>query len=167
MNTPEQDLELAFDKAYWLHQPAPVREMQHMPNVGTDGSLTSSPRGPKALELTQQGYDIDVPIMVYDWDPYFFMLVRESQGMSESYLNGKKLRVSSKIEDYPPIDPPPPSAPLPDGKLVKGFAFADLYFSTDAGRLVPDGTRIQEGGVNYMKQVTQGLVGTTHLFKRV
>lgn len=166
-NTPEQDKMLAFVQAYWLAQPAPVRAFQKMQNTNPDGTISDA-RGILALQLNSHGYDIDFPIMVWDWNPYYIMLIRENEGvLHPQYLNGKAIKVSSDIKDYPPLDPPPAPTPSSGVKLVGNWAFNDIYYSTEAGKAIADGGEISEDGGKYRKMISQGLMGATHLFKRV
>jgi hypothetical protein len=61
-----------FDAAYWAGQPAAVQQLQHIQNPEQRAAL--------AEQLTQQGYSIDVPIMVWGWDPAITTSARESMG---------------------------------------------------------------------------------------
>jgi hypothetical protein len=66
-STPE-----SFDAAYWAGQPAAVQQLQNIQNPEQRAAL--------AEQLTQQGYSIDVPIMVWGWDPAITTSARESMG---------------------------------------------------------------------------------------
>ncbi len=59
------------DEAYWAEQPAAVQALQGMPPDQV---------GPAAMALAQQGYAIDVPIMVWGWDPLTTMVERQNYG---------------------------------------------------------------------------------------
>jgi hypothetical protein len=59
------------DEAYWAEQPAAVQALQNMP---------ADQVGPAAMALAQQGYVIDVPIMVWGWDPLTTMVERQNYG---------------------------------------------------------------------------------------
>jgi hypothetical protein len=59
------------DQAYWAEQPAAVQALQNMP---------LDQRGQAALALAQQGYTIDVPIMVDGGDPLTIMMERQQYG---------------------------------------------------------------------------------------
>lgn len=59
------------DQAYWAEQPAAVQALQNMP---------LDQRGQAALALAQQGYSIDVPIMVDGGDPLTIMMERQQYG---------------------------------------------------------------------------------------
>lgn len=165
MNTPEQDLMLGFVKAYWAAQPPAVRAFQHMPNSNPDGTV-SSLRGELAVALTQQGYDVDLPIMVWDWNPYWIMQIRENEGVTNPmYLNGKPIHVSSSQANYPPFDPPAAPEPAPDTRVVGRYTgFLNWYFSTEAGKDVPNGRSVSQDGAAFVKEITQTLTGPAHKF---
>ena len=63
--------QLDFDKAYWLSEPPEVRDLQ---------SLDPDPRSARASELAIKGFTVDVPIMVWGWDPYLVMKLRQDFG---------------------------------------------------------------------------------------
>src|SRR5581483_3831132 len=62
----------SFDQLYWSSQPAPVRQLQDIQDPSRRAQL--------AGQLQQQGYSIDVPIMVWGWDPATTMAARQSFG---------------------------------------------------------------------------------------
>lgn len=59
-------------EAYWAAQPAEVQAI--MDQTTEEGRLTL------AHELVDKGFTIDVPIMVWGWDPLTTMIVRRAQG---------------------------------------------------------------------------------------
>jgi hypothetical protein len=61
------------DQAYWAEQPAAVQALQTMP----DNQKLAA-----AQVLAEQGYSIDVPIMVWGWDPLATMTVRQNDGLT-------------------------------------------------------------------------------------
>ncbi len=61
----------AFDQAYWAAQPPAVQVLQNAP---------ADQRVQMATQLAQEGYSIDVPIMVWGWDPYTTTNTREADG---------------------------------------------------------------------------------------
>ncbi len=61
----------AYSDAYWTSQPPAVQALRYM-----DPDL----REAKATELAHQGYTIDVPIMVWNWDPQKTMELRGQYG---------------------------------------------------------------------------------------
>lgn len=172
-----------FDSAYWKSKPPAVQALK--PNG--DGSDKSA----LAQDLALKGEIIDVPIMVWGWDPYIVMTLRRDLGFTwvpsalqnpvqvvpglnfpglPSYdpSNPPKgsIKVSADPADFPPFIPPPPPAPLPDPKILVGIhAFGSLYNSTQAGFAVPDGTVIYENGMTCTKHVVQGLMGVSHTFE--
>lgn len=62
----------SFDQSYWASQPAAVQQLQNIQNPAQRAQLAS--------QLEQQGYSIDVPVMVWGWDPATTMAARESYG---------------------------------------------------------------------------------------
>lgn len=119
----------AFDAAYWAYQPTAVQALKNA-NKGLDASQTVQ-SVVLAQQLMSQGYVIDVPIMVWGWDPYATMYIREfvdgftwvpSGGQSAGGGTGVPppgaIKVSTNLADYPPFAPPvvpPPPATSPIG----------------------------------------------------
>ena len=62
----------SFDDAYWAQQPAPVQQLRNIQDPTERTEL--------ATQLADQGYTIDVPIMVWGWDPQITTEARESLG---------------------------------------------------------------------------------------
>lgn len=62
----------AFDQAYWASQPPAVQALQNIQNP--------EQRAAVATQLANEGYSIDVPIMVWGWDPSVTTAMRESEG---------------------------------------------------------------------------------------
>lgn len=71
--TAEESAE-AFDQAYWAAQPAAVQALQNIQDPDE--------RTQMATQLANEGYTIDVPIMVWGWDPAQVTSLRESYGYS-------------------------------------------------------------------------------------
>ena len=67
-----QDPVQSFNDAYWAKQPADVQQLR---NIGDTGQRTLM-----ATQLAAQGYKIDVPIMVWGWDPSQVTSLRQSYG---------------------------------------------------------------------------------------
>lgn len=57
---------------YWDMQPPEVRELRYME--------TEAQRTERARELAARGFSIDVPIMVWQWDPLATMTARQNMG---------------------------------------------------------------------------------------
>jgi hypothetical protein len=62
----------SYDDAYWASQPAAVQALRNVDDYNQRTELAS--------KLSAEGYDIDVPIMVYGWDPAKITAARESYG---------------------------------------------------------------------------------------
>ena len=69
---PPQDPVQSFNDAYWAKQPAAVQQLR---TVNDQGQRTLM-----ATQLASQGYKIDVPIMVWGWDPSQVTSLRQSYG---------------------------------------------------------------------------------------
>jgi hypothetical protein len=63
---------LTFDQSYWASQPAAVQQLQNIQDP--------TQRTQVAEQLAGKGYSIDVPIMVWGWDPGTTMAARQSMG---------------------------------------------------------------------------------------
>ncbi|HLH37950.1 MAG TPA: hypothetical protein VKX39_02280 [Bryobacteraceae bacterium] len=57
--------------AYWASQPAAVQALRYAPD---------DQKGEMAQQLASEGYSIDVPIMVWGWDPLATMIQRQEEG---------------------------------------------------------------------------------------
>jgi len=71
-STAPVDAQQAFDDSYWASQPQPVQALRYMQNPGQREAL--------ATQLASQGYSIDVPIMVWGWDPSVVTSMRQADG---------------------------------------------------------------------------------------
>jgi len=120
---------------YWAHQPPAVRALR--------GQDTNPETIKKAMTLATQGYTIDVPIMVWGYNPVCMMGLRKDYGytwvpsaLQPNILIAPGLNmpgvppydpknppkgsiiVSLDAKDYPPFAAPPPPAPKPSTNLV-------------------------------------------------
>lgn len=59
------------DDAYWAEQPEAVQALRNMPEADRQNA---------AVKLAQAGNTIDVPIMVWGWDPLTTMVERQNYG---------------------------------------------------------------------------------------
>lgn len=66
-----QSSQQSFDEAYWASQPAAVQQLQY---------VNPADRLELATQLANEGYTIDVPIMVWGWDPATTMATRQADG---------------------------------------------------------------------------------------
>jgi hypothetical protein len=62
----------SFDDAYWAKQPPAVQALRNMGDYDQRTQLAS--------KLTAEGYNIDVPIMVWGWDPGKITAARQGYG---------------------------------------------------------------------------------------
>jgi hypothetical protein len=160
---------------YWAHQPPAVRALRN---------LDPQQVGIQAKQLADNNYVIDVPIMVYQWDPVTVMGLRKVWGYSwvpsgnqanvpvvpglvvpglPSYDPTKppagSIKVSIDAVDYPSFDPPPPPPPPPSTALVGPRIWANVY-------TFGPGAKDSRGNllVNDGQQVTQD--GITYVAQR-
>jgi hypothetical protein len=99
----------SFDAAYWAGQPAAVQQLQNIQNPAQRAEL--------AEQLTQQGYSIDVPIMVWGWDPAITTSARESMGYTWVPSAGQAPvgaapGLTFAGSTYNPAQPPPALSPF-------------------------------------------------------
>jgi hypothetical protein len=64
----------AYDDAYWAKQPLAVQALRNMSDYNERTQL--------ATQLSAEGYSIDVPIMVWGWDPAKITAAWEGYGYS-------------------------------------------------------------------------------------
>jgi hypothetical protein len=136
-NTVEQ-----FDSVYWLSQPPSVQALQ---------TANASQRNALAMGLAGQGFFIDVPIMVWGWDPYMVMFQRQGDGYTTypDALNAQTRKVSLNLSDYPPY--PVNSAPS-SGELIGSIiGFGPFFYPTTLATKsnIPSGFVQNENGHSY------------------
>jgi hypothetical protein len=109
--TAAADPTLAFDNAYWASQPTAVQALRTMPEEERDGY---------ADQLASEGYAIDVPIMVWGWDPSIVTSMRQADGYTwvPSALQNPVevapgLGSLGTLAAYNPKDPPAGSIAVP------------------------------------------------------
>ncbi|MGD1096970.1 MAG: hypothetical protein ABSB35_33885 [Bryobacteraceae bacterium] len=97
------------DEAYWAQQPPAVQALQYMPE---------DQRAAAGQALADQGYSIDVPIMVWGWDPMSTMIQRQIDGYAwvpaaqqSGVQNGPGLNVPGS-PSYDPDNPPAGAIPV-------------------------------------------------------
>lgn len=66
------DAQQIFDNNYWEQQPAAVQPLRTMQDQDQREAL--------ATQLANEGYSIDVPIMVWGWDPSTVTSMRQAEG---------------------------------------------------------------------------------------
>ena len=100
-----------YSAEYWASQPAAVQALQ---NISDPTERTA-----KATELAHQGYTIDVPIMVWGWDPQITMELRGQYGytwvpsaLQPNITIAPGLTVPG-MQSYDPNHPPADSIAVP------------------------------------------------------
>lgn len=100
----------AYDAAYWAAQPAAVQQLQNIQDPDQ--------RTQVATQLANEGYTIDVPIMVWGWDAGTTMQQREADGYTwvpsalQQPVTAAPGITGQGIVPYEPTDPPPGSIPV-------------------------------------------------------
>jgi hypothetical protein len=109
--TAAADPTLAYDNLYWAQQPAAVQPLRTMPE---------SERQNYAQQLAAEGYKIDVPIMVWGWDPSMVTSMRQADGytwvpsaMQNPVEVAPGLGALGNLAAYDPNNPPPGSIAVP------------------------------------------------------
>jgi hypothetical protein len=103
-----EDPQQAFDDAYWAKQPTAVQALRNMQNPEQRTNL--------ATQLANEGYLIDVPIMVWGWDPSIVTSMRQADGytwvpsaMQSPIELAPGLPSMGTLAAYDPKNPPPGS----------------------------------------------------------
>lgn len=169
------------DDIYWAAQPTPVQALRNM-------DTATGNRAALAMKLAQQGFTIDVPIMVWNWDPVITMALRAQYGYTwvpsalqppiplppglsfpglpaydANHPPAGSIRVSVNAADYPPFDPPPP--PLPQANNVVGPRnFGNYYYPGPGAMGLADGAVVTQNGVQYTYHLVAGLMGPSAFF---
>jgi hypothetical protein len=177
------DNEVIFNKAYWLAQPVPVRELQNVPDAE---------RLAKAMELAQKGFILDMMIHVWGWSPFKMMLMRVNYGYTwvTSMLQPNltiapglgapgaipydpknpppgSIKVSLDLDDYPPIDPPVPSKPgVPSNGGVGALNYGNIYFIIP-GDNNPDGKIVEEVRGKFKKRLVANPFGHSAWYEKL
>ncbi|HVT92330.1 MAG TPA: hypothetical protein VHD76_05765 [Bryobacteraceae bacterium] len=165
-STTSADDNLAFDNAYWASQPPEVQTLR-----GLSGPSS------RAMDLATRGFIIDVPIMVWNWDPWKVMRLREQYGYTwvpsalqppvqeapgfnlpglTPYDPGNppagSIKVSTNIADYPPYPvPTPPPGAVTD--FVGGLNFGNVYYAL-SGDPTLDGVTVTNSRGTFLKHRT-------------
>lgn len=180
------DQQTGFDNAYWAAQPPDVQALQ------TISDLTQ--RSARGAVLAAQGYTIDVPIMVWGWDPYLVMTMRANYGYTwvpstlmpavtiapgvsapgavlydPLHPPAGSIKVSTNIADYPPYNPPPPVAPPSQAATndpVGLQSLGTLYLSVP-GEQYPDGAAFTDARGTFVKHIVLTPFGPTNYWEKV
>jgi len=176
--------QLEFDKAYWAAQPPEARALPAVDEFEL--------RVKRAAELAAKGFVIDVPIMVWGWDPYLVMKMRSDYGYTwvpsalqpnisvapgvtqpgsvpydPTHAPEGSIRVSTNIADYPPFDPPvPPAQQNTSGDPVGLQSLGNLYLSVP-GEVYPDGAKFSDARGTFLKHVALTPFGRSNYWEKV
>jgi hypothetical protein len=152
------DSNLDFDAAYWKAQPPPVQALQNIAG--------QTQRQTAAQALAQNGQIIDLVIMVWGWEPWKVMMLRQNFGytwvpnMVQPNVTAApgvtgpnivpydpanpppgSIKVSTNLADYPPYGPPaPPPAPpqsLPSNAFLTPDGYVAIVGPTSGGGIFP------------------------------
>jgi hypothetical protein len=185
MPTTAETTQQQFDQAYWASQPPEVQALQNIADP--------EQRAAEAAELATSGFTIDVPIMVWGWDPYLVMTMRAQEGYTwvPSALQSPisiapgitqpgvvpynpsdpppgSITVSTNIADYPPYTPPPPPpTPPPAGTDPVGLqSVGNIYFSVP-GDTYPDGAVYKDSRGTFEKHVVVTPFGRSGYWEKI
>jgi hypothetical protein len=109
------------EDAYWAMQPPAVQALRNISDETARGTL--------AKQLADEGYTIDVPIMVWKWDPLATMTIRQNSGytwVSSGDQSNLPTCPNCDLPGLPAYDPNNPSA----GSIIVSTAFAKGLEST-------------------------------------
>ena len=183
-NIPDIDDNPAFDQAYWLHQPPEVQGLQ----IATD-------RAARAQDLASKGFLIDVPIMVWGWDPWKVMKLRVQFGytwvpsaLMQPVQNIPGLpavpgttpydpnnppvgaiKVSMDIADYPPFttgQSNPPALVTQATDYVGNQSFGNIYISLP-GDPTPDGVIVTDARGRFLRHRVQTPFGFNGWYEKL
>jgi hypothetical protein len=185
MSTTQETTQQQFDQAYWASQSPEVQALQSI----TDQEA----RATQAAQLASNGFTIDVPIMVWGWDPFLVMTIRAQMGYMwvpsalqppVSIAPGDtepgvvpynpadpppgSIKVSTNIADYPPFTPPTPPAPqLPTGGDPVGLqSVGDIYLSVP-GDIYPNGATYTDARGTFEKHVVATPFGRSSYWEKI
>jgi len=113
--------------AYWAEQPEAVQALRSMPD---DEKFFA------AQDLAARGYTIDVPIMVWGWDPLVTMTLRQNEGytwvpsaLQPNIPIGPGVTNTWNLPGYDPNHPPPGSIKV-STDFAKGSNMQDPWIKT-------------------------------------
>ncbi len=170
------------DDIYWAAQPLPVQALRNM-------DTASSERATLAMQLAKQGFTIDVPIMVWNWDAVITMALRAQYGYTwvpsalqppvllppglsfpglptydPNHPPAGSIRVSVNAADYPPVAPPAPP-PVPGASNIVGPKnFGNYYYPGPAANGLTDGAVVTQNGTQYTYHLVAGMMGPSAFF---
>jgi hypothetical protein len=178
-------IQLEFDKAYWTSQPPELRALPVVEDFDQ--------RVKRAADLASKGFTVDVPIMVWTWDPYLVMKNRQDYGYTwvpsalqpnisvapgvnqpgsvpydPTHPPAGSIRVSLNMADYPPFNPPPPAPQqqAANADPVGIQSLGTLYLSVP-GETYADGAKFTDSRGTFIKHVTFTPFGQTNYWEKI
>ena len=109
------------EDAYWATQPPAVQALRNISDESARGTL--------AKQLADEGYTIDVPIMVWKWDPLTTMTIRQNSGYTWVPSGDQSNLPTCPNCDLPGLPAYDPNNP-PAGSILVSTAFAKGLEST-------------------------------------
>jgi hypothetical protein len=103
-STTNPDSGTSADDAYWAAQPAAVQQLRGIQSMDERQALGE--------QLANEGYSIDVPIMIWGWDPGKVTAARESYGYTwvpsalQQQVSAAPGITGGGITPYDPTNPP-------------------------------------------------------------
>jgi hypothetical protein len=174
-----------FDLAYWASQPPAVQALQSVAD--------QDQRATNAAQLATEGFTIDVPIMVWGWDAYLVMTMRDQFGYTwvPSALQppvtiapgsaqpgviaydplhppAGSIKVSTNIQDFPPFIPvPAPTPQTPAGSDPVGLqSIGNIYLSVP-GETYPDGAHFTDTRGTFEKHLVVTPFGANAYWEKI
>lgn len=172
-----------FDAAYWASQPPQIAALQSVSD--------STQRESNAAGLATQGYVIDIPIMVWLWDPYIVMSMRQQFGYTwvpsalqpplaiqpglvepgvQSYDPNNppagSIKVSTNPADFPPFNPPATTSTAPVSDPVGAQALGNIFLSV-VGDTYPDGAKFTDSRGTFQKRLVATPFGRNAYWEKV
>jgi hypothetical protein len=147
-----------FDQIYWAHQPPEIQLLRTIPDMN---QLQT-----RAMQLATMGFTIDVPIMIWGWDPLKVMQLRQSFGytwvpsalmppvqmapgltapgaIAYDPANPPRgaVNVSTDPADYPTFIPPVPPTPVTEPVVgVAILGMPKMFYALGVATTWADGT---------------------------
>lgn len=181
MDTTQQQ----FDQAYWASQPPEIQALQSITDPDQRAAL--------AAQLAANGFTIDVPIMVWAWDAYLVMTMRQQFGYTwvpsalqppvtiapntaqpgvAAYNPANpppgSILVSTNVADYPPyagvLAPAPPEPVSQDP--VGALSVGDIYLSTP-GDTYQNGAQFTDSRGTFQKRMVVTPFGRNAYWEKI
>ncbi len=179
------DTQTEFDQAYWTSQPPEVRALP--------GVTEPEQRAARGAELAGKGFLIDVPIMVWGWDPYLVMKMRSDYGYTwvpsallppvsvapgvsvtgavpydAAHPPAGSIHVSTSVQDYPPFNlPAQPTPQTPPGENPVGLQSVGALFLAVPGETYQDGAKYTDSRGTFLKHVVVTPFGRTCYWEKI